>query len=72
MNPETHHISILDLTLQTMSTPSYVAPGTYHIQLSLLTIQPVPGPKPYYLTSNGEGNQLTLEHPTGHANQEVN
>ena len=60
--------------------PTSPLPGLYHIELEQVSIdiqsnQPKeisPLSKPLYLTSNGEGKQLTLEHPTGHKNQEVN
>lgn len=50
-----------------------VTPGFYHIQFGLaFSAANLPTPLPLYLTHNGEGKQLTLEHPTGQLNQEVN
>ena len=55
------------------ATPTEVVPGVYHIQLGLdFSAQVIPPPKPLYLTGKGEGNQLTIENPTGEPNQEVN
>ena len=49
-----------------------VTPGFYHIQFGLaFSAANLPTPLPLYLTHNGEGKQLTLEHPTGQLNQEV-
>ena len=56
-----------------MSAPSKITPGLYRIELITIQAkgtQSAPTPK-FYLTSNGEGNQLTLEEPTGHSSQEV-
>ena len=53
-----------------------VLPGIYHIQfgLEILAEANLSPPMPLYLTSNGEGKQLTIEHPlaTGKDKQEVN
>jgi hypothetical protein len=49
-----------------------VTPGFYHLQFGLaFSGADIPPPKPLYLTHNGEGKQLTLEHSNGQLNQEV-
>ena len=68
VNPEIHHIYILDQTM-----PATIIPGFYQLQFGLeFPNANAPNPKPLYLTNNGEGKQLTVEHPTGQLNQEVN
>ena len=49
-----------------------VIPGTYNIAFGIEYSAGAPTPKPLYLTRNGEGKQLTVEHPTGSLNQAVN
>ena len=46
--------------------------GTYLLQFGLeFSIANLPNPGPWYLTSHGEGKQLTIEHTNNHHNQEV-
>ena len=73
VNPEIHHISILDLTVQ--SNAATIVLGVYHLQFGLEFSESnanIPPPKPLHLTSNGEGKQLTVEKPTGQLDQEIN
>ena len=56
------------------ATNSKIIPGFYNLQFGLVYPDAnfkSPTPKPLYLTNHGEGKQLTVEHPTGHLNQEV-
>ena len=46
--------------------------GTYILQFGLDFNTPGPNPGPWYLTSHGEGKQLTIANPTNDHNQEVN
>ena len=51
-----------------------ITPGTYIIEYGIeysKGANSAPTPSPLYLTSNGEGKQLTVEHPTGALTQEV-
>jgi hypothetical protein len=56
-----------------MPATASIIPGFYNLEFGqAFSGANIPTPKPLYLTHNGEGKQLTVEHPTGQINQEVN